>query len=86
MIQEQMINYLISSQDTSVITLNNLTSEFFSDYETEYEFILNHLNSYGNIPDITTFVDTFPNFDVFQVHEPVNYLVDKLYEDRNSRK
>lgn len=86
MIQEQFLNYLLTSGDSSLLTLNNLNKEFFTDYEDEYEFILNHLNTYGNIPDLNTFVSEFPHFDVFQVNEPPNYLIDKLYDDRNSRK
>ena len=86
MIQEQMLNYLLATGDSSLLTLNNINKEFFTDYEKEYEFILNHLNTYGNIPDINTFVSEFPHFDVFQVNETPNYLIDKLYDDRNARK
>ena len=78
MIQEQFLNYILQTQDSSLITLNNLTKEFFTDYTAEYDFILNHLSDYGKVPDLTTFVSEFPNFDVFQVNEPANYLVDKL--------
>lgn len=86
MIQAQVLNYLLQTHDSSLLTLNNVTTEFFSDYEAEYEFIANHLSTYGNIPDLNTFVAEFPNFDVFQVNEPSSYLINKLYEDRNSRK
>lgn len=86
MIQAQFLNYLLQTHDSSLLTLNNLTTDFFTDYKDEYEFIANHLSTYGNIPDLTTFVAQFPNFDVFQVTEPASYLIDKLYEDRNSRK
>ena len=86
MIQAQFLNYLLQTHDSSLLTLNNLTNEFFTDYKDEYDFISNHLSTYGNIPDLTTFVAQFPNFDVFQVNEPPSYLIDKLYEDRNSRK
>ena len=86
MIQEQVLNYLLATKDSSLITLNNLTDEFFSDYKKEYNFILKHYTDYGTIPDLVTFVSEFPNFDVIQVDEPASYLIDKLYEDRNSRK
>ena len=86
MIQEQFLNYLLATKDNSLITLNNLTEEFFSDYKKEFEFINRHYAEYGVIPDLTTFVAEFPNFDVIQVNEPASYLIDKLYEDRNSRK
>ena len=82
MIQEQVLNYLLATKDSSLITLNNLTDEFFSDYKKEYNFILKHYTDYGTIPDLVTFVSEFPNFDVLQVNEPSSYLIDKLYEDK----
>ena len=66
--------------------MNNIGSEFFSDYIEEFNFIKNHLSKYGNIPDIETFVGKFPDFDIIQVNEDVNYLIDELYTDRNKRK
>ena len=86
MIQAQMLNYILQTQDSSLLTLNNITNEFFVDYKSEFDFILNHLSTYGNVPDLNTFVAEFPTFDVFQVNESPAYLIDKLYEDRNSRK
>ena len=86
MIQEQFLNKLLQTQDSSLLILNNIDAEFFSDYVDEYKFIINHYNQYGNIPDLNTFVAEFPHFDIFKVNEPVTYLIDKLYDDRNSRK
>ena len=86
MIQTQFLNYLLSTKDSSLLLVNNIDKEFFSDYPEEYEFITEHLNNYGNIPDITTFASRFPDFDFISVTEPPNYLIDRLYEDRNARK
>lgn len=66
--------------------MNNLTDEFFSDYRNEFEFIKEHINKYGNCPDMTSFVSKFPDFDVIQVNETISYLIDELYTDRNRRK
>lgn len=85
MVQAQLINKLLSSGDSSIITLNNLTDEFFSDYKDEFNYIKNHLQQYGKIPDKLTFIGVFPNFDVFDVKETNDYLLDALYEDRNKR-
>ena len=86
MIQCQFINKLLKTKDSSILVLNNLNEEFFSDYSEEYKFISNHLSKYGNIPDIETFLNKFPDFDVLEVNENINYLVDELYTDRNKRK
>lgn len=84
-IQPQFINYLLSSKDSSLITTNNLTDDFFSDYKDEFNYIRNHLQQYGKIPDVATFLSIFPSFDVFEVTESPKYLLDALYEDRNKR-
>lgn len=85
MIQLQFINKLLSSKDSTLITLNNLTDEFFSDYKAEFNFIKSHLQQYGKIPDEVTFLNSFPDFELFKVEESDKYLLDTLYEDRNKR-
>lgn len=85
MIQLQFLNYLLSTGDSSLIFVNNLNKEFFSDYPREYEYIVNHIKDYGNIPDTVTFLSKFPKFDIIEVNESPDYLVDKLYRDKNTR-
>ena len=86
MIQLQFLNYLLNTKDSSLLLVNNITDEFFSDYKEEYKFIKDHLNEYGTIPDQITFLDKFPHFDIVYVNETPDYLIDKLYEDRNTRR
>ena len=85
MIQAQVLNKILSDRDASIITLNNLTADYFSDYKQEFWFIKNHLDEYGNIPDTTTFLSKFPNFEYFEVHESLNYLLEELLKDKNKR-
>lgn len=86
MIQLQVLNKILSTQDTSVLLTNNLTEDFFSDYTQEYRWLKQHLDEYGNCPDIHSFVDKFPEFDIIQVNETNRYLIDELYQDYNKRK
>lgn len=86
MIQLQVINYLLKTKDSSLLQINNITDEFFDEYKNEFSFIKNHLNGYGDIPDTLTFLNEFPNFDIIEVNESPDYLIDKLYDDRNTRK
>lgn len=65
--------------------VNSIDSSFFSDYPAEFEFVREHISTYGQIPDRLTFADKFPDFDFIEVNENPNYLVDQLYEDRNKR-
>lgn len=85
MIQCQFINYLLDTKDTSVILNNSLTDEFFSDYKNEFDYIKSHIDTYGNIPDKATFLSKFPDFDIVEVRESPNYLIDALFEDKNKR-
>lgn len=85
MIQLQMLNRILQSKNTALITVNNLTSDYFSEYRDEFSFIKNHLDQYGNIPDLETFLSRFTNFDVVEVNESDNYLIDALYENKNQR-
>ena len=85
MIQLQVLNKLLDSKDISFLTLNNITSDYFSDYKDEFNFIKDHIDKYGKIPDKETFVSKFPNFDIIQVNEDNNYLIDELYNDKNMR-
>lgn len=85
MIQAQFLNKILDTKDKTLITLNNLTDEFFSDYKDEFNYIKNHLQKYGNIPDKETFLSVFPDFELLGVEESDKYLLDALYEDRNTR-
>lgn len=85
MIQTQFINALLQRKDATMLTINNIDKDYFSDYQNEFEYIQNHLSTYGTLPDIETFVAKFPNFDVINVSEPADYLLDALFDDRNQR-
>ena len=85
MIQEQVLNKIIQEKDASIITLNNLTDTYFSDYKDEFWFIKSHLTKYSVIPDMETFLSAFPDFQVITVNEPVNYLLEELMKDKNKR-
>ena len=85
MIQLQFLNYLLKTKDSSILLVNNINEDFFSDYKNEYNFIINHLREYGNIPDSITFLNNFPSFDIIEVSESPDFLIDKLYEDKNTR-
>jgi len=83
MIELQFLNALLDTQDKSLLVLNNIDESFFTSYKNEYNFIRNHMDTYQNIPDKQTFADHFPNFDFIQVNENPNYLIDRLYEEKN---
>lgn len=75
----------MTTKDASVITLNGLTSDYFSDYISEYNFIKSHLSKYNNIPDQETFLNVFSDFQVMNVTESSDYLLSELMRDKNKR-
>ena len=85
MIQLQVLNHILSTRDGSIITLNNLSAKHFSEYKNEFTFIKTHMERYGNVPDMETFIAAFPNFEVVTVKESQIYLLDELYKDYRTR-
>ena len=85
MIQTQVLNKILKDQDSQFIESNNLSSEFFSDYIAEYNYINDHIAKFGNVPDMESFMQKFPNFDIIDVRESSEYLLSELYRDKNSR-
>jgi replicative DNA helicase len=81
MIQLQILNKLIQTQDMQLITKNALTEEYFIGYENEFSFINEHYNKYGKVPDKATFLDKFNEFSFIEVAESDKYLLDTLYEE-----
>lgn len=85
MIQLQVLNKILRDKDASIITLNNLTSDYFSEYPEEFWFIKEHLDNYGCLPDMETFVSKFEDFEIIEVNEPASYLLEELNNDRVRR-
>lgn len=83
----QIISKIILSHDLSIYTDNNLTPEYFAGYENEINFILEHYEKYGNVPDRQTYVDHFTDSDgnclveIVDVNETDRYLIDTIREE-----
>lgn len=81
MVALQLLNKVIQSSSINLIQQNDLTVDFFPEYENEYNFIMSHYEEYGNIPDKETFLNAFPNFEFIAVTESDRYLIDCIYEE-----
>lgn len=80
MIQLQLISKILSSKSVSIIEDNLLDQSYFTGYEQEYNFIMDHYNRYGNVPDQATFLSAFPGIELVEVTESDAYLVDTARE------
>ena len=81
MIESQVINYILTTKDYDIIVLNNIDKKYFPNYTPEFEFINKHYITYGNVCDLPTFLEKFPEWEPIQVLETRKYLVDKLIEE-----
>lgn len=79
-IQVQIISNILQTKSLDIIENNMLNEEYFLGYENEYNFIIEHNEKYGSVPDKATFLSNFPDFELVQVEESDKYLVDKIRE------
>lgn len=81
MISLQIINKILATKDYSIISDNELTVNHFVGFEQEFNFIKDHFEKYGNVPDTATFLSNFPDFELLEVTESDKYLVDTINEE-----
>lgn len=81
MIQLQLISKVLSSKSIDILENNLIDEEYFTGYEKEYNFIMDHYRQYGNVPDMVTFLANFPETELVQVTESDSYLVDAAREE-----
>ena len=81
MIQLQVISRILTSKSVSIVLDNNLTEDYFSEYQDEYNYILDHFNQYKVVPDVESFLSNFPDVELVEVKEPDRYLVDTIREE-----
>lgn len=86
MVALQILCRVLQTQDISIIENNQLTVDYFFEYEEEYEYIINHYREYGNVPDKLTFLSTFTNFEIVEVTESEEYLINTIREEYLYRK
>ena len=80
MVALQIISKVLATKDLSIIKDNNLTADYFFEYEEEYNFILDHFNKYKTVPDEATFLSKF-DIDLVEVQESDRYLLETIQEE-----
>lgn len=81
MVELQILNYVLKNKSTKILNDNGITKEYFNQYQEEYAYIMEHVRDYGNVPDIETFVSKFQDFDIVNVSESTEYLVNTFREE-----
>lgn len=81
MVELQILSRVVKEKNASILTLNGITQNYFITYQEEYNYIMNHLKNYGNVPDKETFLSKFPNFALVDVTETDAYLIETFNEE-----
>ena len=81
MVALQILSKVLETRSADIINDNLLTKEYFVGYEDEYDFIMTHLDTYGNVPDKATFLAKFPEVELVEVTESDRYLVNTIREE-----
>lgn len=81
MVALQIISKVLESKDISIIEDNLLTEDYFQGFENEYEFIMDHYEQYGTVPDKATFLGVFDDMELVEVTESDEYLVNTIREE-----
>jgi replicative DNA helicase len=80
MIELQIISYILKTKSLEFYRKNDLTLDYFPQYQFEMKFILDHNKEYGNVPDLETFIEKFEDFEPVNVTESESYLYDTIHE------
>ena len=81
MVGIQILSKILETADNTIIEENQLTEEYFTGLTNEFNFIQNHIQKYGNVPDKATFLSNFPEFEIVEVAETDKYLVNTIREE-----
>ena len=68
--QLQILNKVLQNKDFSLISMNNLTSEHFFQYQNEFNFIKNHYEK--------LILDTINKITKYEIKE-INYKIKEIY-------
>lgn len=81
MVELQVLSKVLNDKSISILELNSITPDYFLTYQAEYEFIMDHYQRYGNVPDKETFISKFPDFSIVSVSETDEYLINTFNEE-----
>ena len=81
MVQLQALNDMLNNNNIDQYIAQGITQKYFSEYYDEFNFIVNHYNTYNKVPDWETFLAKFNDFEVVEVLEPVKYIIYNLKEE-----
>lgn len=82
-IELQVISKILTTEDESEIdTLLGFDTSYYSVFKPHIQFIFDHRQTYGSVPDIFTFQAEFPDITLVTVTEPLTYLTQEMRKNK----
>lgn len=82
-IELQVISKILTCDDDTIIDeLLTYDSSYYSVFKPHIEFILDHKNKFGDVPDVFTFQSQFPDITLVQVNEGLKYLDTEMRKNK----
>lgn len=82
-IELQVISKILTSESVDdVNVLCGFDASYYSVFKKHIQFILNHKEQYGDVPDVFTFQAEFPDITLVSVSESLSYLIDELNKNK----
>ena len=82
-IELQIISKILTSDDENLVNdLCSFDESYYTIFQPQISFILNHREQYGSTPDVFTFKAKFPTTQLVQVDEPLEYLVTEIKKNK----
>ena len=82
-IELQIISKILTSDDENLVNdLCSFDESYYTIFQPQISFILNHREQYGNVPDVFTFKAKFPTTQLVQVDESPEYLFTEIKKNK----
>lgn len=83
-IELQVISKILTSDDEALVNeLISFDSSYYSVFTPQITYILDHVNKYGNVPDVFTFMQQFPAVTLVEVsRETREFLISGLKQNK----
>lgn len=81
MYENIVITKILDTRSTEILSEQGIHPEMFLNAQAEINFILAHQNTYKCVPDHSSFIAEFPNFELYSSNEDNRYIATKLKDN-----
>ena len=86
--QAKLLSKVIQDRDLTFILENNIQESWFTDAADNkvFRFLRDHFTKYQECPSLEVVTENFPTYQLLNVEDNVNYLVDRIVEERRKQR